>query len=123
MLQKFRQYFSILLNCSPRPWNHDQIRDNDSKLSQIWQVRRCIQHQNFYRIRETNRYVLVPISRFVLWCLRNPIRVPRIENRVPRIREMGPLQVHTGFLTFSLKNPAIRIKLSVLLRTLAEASG
>jgi len=33
-------------------------------------------------------------------------RVPRIsENcyRVPRIREIGPLQVHTGYLTFSLK--------------------
>jgi len=42
---------------------------------------------------------------------RDPIRVPRIlnrvpkirENRVPRIREIGSLQIHTGFLTFSLK--------------------
>jgi len=42
---------------------------------------------------------------------RDPIRVPRIsnrvpkirENRVPRIRETGSLQIHTGFLTFSLK--------------------
>jgi len=49
---------------------------------------------------------------------RNPIRVPRIENwvprvrenqdprireyRVPRIRKIGFLQVHTGYLTFSL---------------------
>jgi len=31
---------------------------------------------------------------------RDPIRVPRIENRVPRIREIGSLQVHTGYLTF-----------------------
>jgi len=31
-------------------------------------------------------------------------RVPRIrENRVPRIREIASLQVHTGYLTFSLK--------------------
>jgi len=45
--------------------------------------------------------------------LRDPIRVPRIENhvprisenyhRVPRIREIGSLQVHTGYLTFSLE--------------------
>ena len=45
---------------------------------------------------------------------RGPIRVPRIrenyhrvpkirENRVPRIREIGSLQTHTGYLTFSLK--------------------
>jgi len=26
----------------------------------------------------------------------DPIRVPRIENRVSRIREIGSLQVHTG---------------------------
>jgi len=53
---------------------------------------------------------------------RDPIRVPRIENRVsrirerkqrirenrvPRIREIGSLQVRTGYLTFSLKNPDI----------------
>jgi len=31
-------------------------------------------------------------------------RVPRIkENRVPRIREIGSLQVHIGYLTFFLK--------------------
>jgi len=32
-----------------------------------------------------------------------PIRIPRIENRVPIIREIGSRQVHTGYLTFSLK--------------------
>ena len=43
---------------------------------------------------------------------RDPIRLPRIrennhrvptirENRVPRIREIGSLQMHTGYLTFS----------------------
>ena len=47
-------------------------------------------------------------------CFRDPIRVPRIkenyhrtprikENRVPRIREIESLQVHTGYLTVSLK--------------------
>jgi len=51
--------------------------------------------------------------RFFLRCFRDPIRVPRIENqvprirenRVPRIREIGSLQVHMGYLTFSLKKP------------------
>jgi len=48
-----------------------------------------------------------------LRCFRDPIQVPRIENRVPsisenyhrvpRIREIGSLQDHTGYLTFSSK--------------------
>ena len=38
-----------------------------------------------------------------LRCFRDPIRVPVIEYRVPRIREIGSLQVHTGYLTFSLR--------------------
>jgi len=46
----------------------------------------------------------------------DPVRVPRFENRVPKvrenyhrvpsIREIGALQVDTGHLSFSLKNPA-----------------
>jgi len=53
-------------------------------------------------------------------CFRDPIRVPRNENqvlkirenyhRVPRIREIGSLQVHTGYLTFSLKKTLVSIK-------------
>jgi len=60
------------------------------------------------------------IDQVFLRCFRDPIRVPRIENRVPRIKEIyhqvrrirenrvpririGSLQVHTGHLTFSLK--------------------
>jgi len=57
---------------------------------------------------------------------RDPIRVFRIENRVPRfikdyhrvpgmrenkvprIREIGSLQIHSGYLTFSLKNLSLR---------------
>jgi len=49
---------------------------------------------------------------------RDPIRIPRIrenyhrvpkirENRVPRIREIGSLQIQIGFLTFSLKKTCI----------------
>ena len=59
-----------------------------------------------------------------LRCFRDPIQVPRFENRVPRIREnyhlvprtrenrvprireIGSLQVHSGYLTFSLKKTA-----------------
>jgi len=64
---------------------------------------------------------------------RDPIRVPRIsnrvprirenynrvpkirENQVPRIREIGSLQTHTGYLTFSLKNPAVDYEIGLLL--------
>ena len=54
-----------------------------------------------------------------LRCFRDPIRVPRIrqnyyraprmkQNWVPRIREIGSLQVHTGYLTvFLRKKPVI----------------
>jgi len=49
---------------------------------------------------------------------RDPIRVPGMresyhrvlkirENRVPRIRGIGSPQIRTGFLTFSLKKPAL----------------
>jgi len=37
---------------------------------------------------------------FLIW-------VPSIENRVPRIREIGSLQIHTGYLTFSLKKALV----------------
>jgi len=54
------------------------------------------------------------IIRVFLRRFRDPILVPRIsenchwvtrirEVRVPRIREIGSLQVHTGYLTFSFK--------------------
>jgi len=72
-------------------------------------------------------------------CFGNPIRVPRIENRVPRIREryqgrylngycnqyyemvainalklsrklFGPLQVHAWYLKFSLKKTCYEVK-------------
>jgi len=47
------------------------------------------------------------VPRILNWVHRigeNYHRVPTIrENLVPRIREIGPLQIQTGFLTFSLK--------------------
>jgi len=67
----------------------------------------------------------VNLTRFFLRRFMDPIRVPRIsnrvprirenyhqvpkirENRIPRIRETGSLQIQTGFLTFSLKNPVL----------------
>jgi len=60
--------------------------------------------------RDKVRNILLHNCRF-LTCFRDPIRVPRIENRfprirenrVPKIREIGSLEVHTGYLTFSLK--------------------
>jgi len=45
-----------------------------------------------------------------LRCFRDPIRVPRMSenyHRGPRIREIRSLQVHTGYLTFSLKKTAV----------------
>jgi len=57
------------------------------------------------------------VEQFILMRFRNPIRYPRIENRVPRIREnyhqvprireIGSLQVHTGYLTASLKKTGL----------------
>jgi len=61
------------------------------------------------------------ITQVFLRPFRDPIRVPRIsnrvprikanchgipeirKNRVPRIREIGSLQIHAGYLTYSLK--------------------
>jgi len=50
---------------------------------------------------------LVWYARVFLKRCRDPIRVPAISNRVPSIREIGSLQIQTGFLTFSLKKPWI----------------
>ena len=48
------------------------------------------------------------IENRVLRIRENYHQVPKVrENRVPRIREIGSLQVHIGYLTFSLKNTLI----------------
>ena len=83
------------------------------------QISMCIPHQHLDR---TCRPCF--LSRF-----RDPVRVPRISNRVPRIREnyhrvpkirenrvsrirdIGSLQIHTGYLTFYLKKPWCRLPL------------
>jgi len=77
----------------------------------------------FYQINIFFAY----IYQVFLRCFRDPIRVPRIanrvprirenhhrvprirKNRVPRIREIGPLQVHIGYLTSSLKKNCIYV--------------
>jgi len=41
---------------------------------------------------------IVTINQGFLRCFRGPIRVPRIENRIPRIRDIGSLQRQTGYL-------------------------
>jgi len=69
--------------------------------------------------------VIFACFQFFLRRFRDTIRVPRIENRVPRIREnydqvprisenqvpgvrgIGSEQVYTGYLIFSLKKPAV----------------
>jgi len=61
----------------------------------------------------TDYIIIILLTKTVIYqprflrCFRDAIRVPRMENRVPRIREIGYLQVHTGYLTFSLKNPVL----------------
>jgi len=46
---------------------------------------------------------------------KDPIRVPRISNRIPRIREIGSLQIHTWYLTFALKKTVIDTTICVAL--------
>ena len=55
-----------------------------------------------------------------LKCFRDLIRVPRIENRVPRIRWIGSLQIHTGYLTFSFKKPALNYSVTLVLLILSQ---
>jgi len=61
----------------------------------IWRTIKLMLHQGFLRrFRDPIR---------VLRISENYHRVPKVrENRVPRIREIGSLQNHTGYLTFSL---------------------
>jgi len=68
-----------------------------------------------------------------LWCFMDPIRIPGIENlvpriretchrvpkirenRIPRIREIGSLQVHTGYLRFAKKTDLAHIFFAALI--------
>jgi len=76
------------------------------KLNDIYQLElaKCMYKVHHGKLPEIYKQGF--LSRF-----RDPIRVPRIKenyHRVSRIRENGSLQVHTGFLTFSLKKHDIR---------------
>jgi len=62
------------------------------------QCKACDELVEQSKLRIFTIYVRVLLRRF-----RDPIRVPRISNWVPRIREIGSLQIHIGYLTFSLK--------------------
>jgi len=72
-------------------------------------------------------YIFEQVIQFFLRLFRDPVRVPSISNRfprirenchrvprirkncVPKIREIGSLQIHTGYLTFSLKKPGLSV--------------
>jgi len=61
-----------------------------------------------YHILSTNTGLIARTAVIVqvfLRCFKNLNRVPRIENRAPKIREIRSPQVHTAYLTFSLKKP------------------
>jgi len=60
-------------------------------------------HKLYLYTLKKRRKLKLKVFQGFLSCFRYPIRVPRIENRVPRIRENRSLQLHTGYLTFSLK--------------------
>jgi len=45
----------------------------------------------------------LPFTSVLLRYFNNSFWVPRIEHQVPRIREIGSLQIHAKYLTFSLK--------------------
>ena len=86
-----------MISCTTKCWGGDTVK-----------FPFCIQNHDFgFTLRQ------VFLRRF-----RDPIRVPRICNPVPRIREnyhrlprfreIWSLQVHTGYIIFSLKKPALR---------------
>ena len=65
----------------------------------------CIMHKvRVFLRRFRNPIRVLRISNRVPIIRENYHRVPKIwENRVPRIREIGSLQIHTGYLTFCWK--------------------
>ena len=63
-----------------------------------------------------------PILKGIAGCFRDPIRVSRIENRVPRNREIGSPQVHTGYLTFSFKKTWYSVMVVIRFLRLTVAS-
>ena len=79
------------------------VHESTSASAQYKHWNHCIENFEFKIIKmKTGCRCTVP---GFLRCFRDPIRVPRIENRIPRIGEIGSLQVDTGNVTFSLKKP------------------
>jgi len=82
-------------------------------VSCVWQL-----HHSQYRLQKLSHSKYIQLKQVFLRRFRDPIRVPRIsnrvpkirENRAPRIREIGSLQIQTGFLTFSLKKPWLKFQ-------------
>jgi len=99
----------------------------DKHLYQFFQrLVACLHFLNIYTQGFLRRF------RDPIWVPRISNRVPRIresyhrvskirENRVPRIREIGSLQIQTGFLTFSLKNLLYLLRTNVRLKAMLQS--
>jgi len=82
----------------------ETLKENarESKQTLVWNEQIKIQaatNNNLGIGRSHN----ISFARVNLKCFKDPIWIPRIENRVPRIKEIGSLQVHTRYLIFSFK--------------------
>jgi len=73
-----------------RHWSKDLRFDGCSKCFSL------VCRQQFVEL-------LIIVKQVFLRCFTDPIRVPKIKNLVPTIREIGSLQVHIGYLAFSFK--------------------
>jgi len=90
-----------LKHLGPKIW--DCINPSLYELSSFTFKKRYRDNQGFSR-RFRDPIRVPTISNRVTRITENYHWVPKIrENRVPRIREIGSLQIHIGYLTFSLK--------------------
>jgi len=99
-----------------------------ARLSWIWEILNASNKASI-KILLAESYMYAVAQGFLRHFM-DPIRVPRIENqvptvrenhdrvprikesRVPIIREIGSLQVHIGYLTFSWKKPCCSLYVS-----------
>jgi len=89
-------------------WKYPYKKANVQKLEEAW-LDENVWHRGkrlgfaksarLSGIQSVNYYV----TSVFLRCFRDLIRVHRIENRVPKIREIGSVRVHAGYLIFSFK--------------------
>ena len=87
------------VNCKKPKRSNDTIALATVFVDALW-----LQGRKFHILLK--RVIKVYLNQVFLRCFRDPIPVPNIENRVPRISEIGSLPVHIGYLTFSLKKTA-----------------